>query len=124
MSEWRAVPGYEGSYEVSDEGEVRSVTRQVPYGRSGCTLYKGRILKSTKLRNGYLSVKLAIAGNTKTTYVHELVLRAFVGPRPYTEARGEIRHLDGDKTNNRIANLKYGTIVENAADRIRHRNLK
>lgn len=78
----------------------------------------------TKLRNGYLSVKLAIAGNTKTTYVHELVLRAFVGARPYTETRGEIRHLDGDKTNNRIANLKYGTIVENAADRIRHRKLK
>lgn len=124
MTEWRAVPGYEGSYEVSDEGNVRSITRQVPYGRNGSTLYKGRMLKLTLMKNGYLSVKLSLAGNTRTTYVHELVLRAFVGPRPYTAERGEIRHLDGVKTNNQLNNLKYGTINENAADRVRHRNGK
>jgi hypothetical protein len=56
--------------------------------------------------------------------VHEIVLRAFVGPRPYTEERGEIRHLDGNKTSNSLWNLAYGTITENAADRIRHRNIK
>ena len=124
VPEWLVVPGYEGSYEVSRHGEVRSITRQVPYGRHGCTVYKGRTLKLTKLRNGYLTVKLALAGHTRTTYVHELVLRAYKGPRPFTEERGEIRHLNGDKTDNSLWNLAYGTVTENAADRIRHRNSK
>jgi hypothetical protein len=124
MEEWRAVPGYEGSYEASNYGNVRSITRQVPYGRHPGMIYKGRPLKKFMNKNGYFAVKLAFAGATRTTYVHEVVLKAFVGTRPVTSERGEIRHLDGDKTNNRIENLMYGTITENAADRIRHRNGK
>ena len=118
--EWRPVLGYEGFYEVSSDGQVRSVTRQVPYGRHGCTIYKGRPLKTFSSKNGYKCVKLALRCNTKTAYVHELVLRAFVGPRPVIEERSEIRHLDGNKNNNSLANLKYGTIKENAEDRKRH----
>ena len=121
METWRDVLGYEGAYEVSDLGNVRSVTRWVPYGRHKGMTYKGRSLKLTLIKNGYLTVKLAFAGLTRTTYVHEIVLKAFEGPRPYTEARGEIRHLDGVKTNNVLSNLKYGTINENAADRVRHK---
>ena len=121
VENWLPVVGYEGFYEVSDCGRVRSVTREVPYGRYGRTIYKGRNIKLTRLANGYLSVKLSLRGNTRTTYVHELVLRAFVGPRPYSVSRSEIRHLDGVKTNNAITNLKYGTIFENAADRERHK---
>jgi len=118
---WRAIVGYEGAYEVSDLGNVRSLTRWVPYGRHKGMTYKGRPLRLTLIKNGYLTVKLAFAGLTRTTYVHEIVLKAFEGPRPYTEARGEIRHLDGVKTNNVLSNLKYGTINENAADRVRHK---
>lgn len=124
MEMWRSVPGYEGTYEVSDHGNVRSITRQVPYGRYPGMTYKGRHLKNFMNKNGYFAVKLSFAGRTRTTYVHELVLLAFVGYRPPTKERGEIRHLDGDKTNNHISNLKYGTITENAADRIRHRDGK
>ena len=122
--EWRPVVGYEGFYEVSSDGQVRSVTRQVPYGRHGNTIYKGRLIKKFFSKNGYDCVKLAFRGNTKTTYIHELVLKAFVGPRPITVERGEIRHLDGDKKNNCLSNLRYGTILENAADRKLHRQLK
>jgi hypothetical protein len=122
--EWRAVVGYEGTYEVSDAGYVRSLTREVPYGKNGRAKYKGRVLRQTKIKNGYLTVKLSFAGRTKTTYVHEIVLRSFVGPRPPTSLRGEIRHLDGVKTNNSLGNLKYGTILENAADRARHKAAK
>jgi hypothetical protein len=86
--------------------------------------YKGRTLKSFMNKNGYLAVKLAFAGATRTTYIHELVLKAFVGARPVTQERGEIRHLDGDKTNNTLENLRYGTIRENVEDRVRHRNAK
>lgn len=121
MEHWESIPGYGNSYEVSDKGHVRSKWREVKYGRHGKTIYKGRELKQTKHKNGYLSVKLSgkIDGS-KTEYVHHLVLRAFVGPRPVTEERGEIRHLDGDKTNNALCNLCYGTVKENRQDWLRH----
>lgn len=121
---WATVPGYNDAYEISSEGVVRSIGRVVPYGKNGSATYKERILKQTKIRNGYFTVKLAYRGATKTEYVHVLMLLAFVGPRPVTKARGEIRHLDGDKTNNRLDNLVYGTIHENVADRMRHNAMR
>lgn len=120
MELWTAIPGYDGFYEVSSYGNVRSLTRAVPYGRHQGMVYKGRELKQF-VTGKYLSVKLARAGITKTAYVHELVLLAFEGARPLTGQRCEIRHLDGDKTNNRLDNLKYGTVKENFADRKLHK---
>lgn len=117
---WTSIPGYEGFYEVSNYGDIRSLTRLVPYGRHKNTVYRGRDLKQF-ISGSYLGVKLAKAGMTKTKYVHELVLLAFEGDRPSVEGRCEIRHLDGDKTNNRLSNLKYGTVKENFADRKLHR---
>lgn len=120
MDLWASVPGYDGFYEVSSYGNVRSLTRQVPYGRHQGMVYKGRDLKQF-VSGKYLSVKLARAGVTKTVYVHEMVLLAFEGRRPSTDGRCEIRHLDGDKMNNRLDNLKYGTVRENFADRKLHK---
>ena len=122
--EWRAVPNFGAYYEVSNLGEVRSMTRKVPYGRHLCTLYVGRMLKQFKSKNGYACVKLSMHGIRRTAYVHALVLQAFVGERPVTKDRGEIRHLDSDKTNNKLNNLVYGTVVENAADRVKHNKMK
>ena len=116
---WASVPGYEGFYEVSNYGDARSLTRSVPYGKHKGATYKGRELKQF-VTNSYLSVKLAKAGVAKTLYVHDLVLLAFEGRRPDFGSRGEIRHLDGDKFNNLLSNLKYGTTKENAADRKLH----
>ena len=116
---WTSIPGYEGFYEVSNYGDVRSLTRFVPYGRHKGMVYKGRDLKQF-ITGKYLSVKLAKAGVLKTAYTHELVLLAFEGYRPEMDERCEIRHLDGDKTNNRLTNLKYGTTKENMADRKLH----
>lgn len=119
MEIWTAIPGYDGFYEVSNYGNVRSLTRSVPYGRYVGMVYKGRDIKLC-ISNTYLSVKLSRAGITKTMYIHELVLLAFEGVRPKIEARSEIRHLDGDKLNNKLSNLKYGTTKENVADRKLH----
>jgi hypothetical protein len=121
--QWRAVPNFETYYEVSDHGNVRSLPRYVPYGRHKGATYVGRDLKQF-VTNDYLSVKLARGGVTKTTYVHALVLQAFVGERPITEDRGEIRHLDGNRTNNTLSNLVYGTVVENGEDRVKHNKMK
>ena len=112
---WASVPGYDGFYEVSNYGDIRSLTRCVPYGRHKGMVYKGRDL--TQFISGrYLSVKLSKAGITKTRYVHELVMLAFEGVRPDLKSRCEIRHLDGKHLNNVLSNLKYGTAKENAAD--------
>jgi len=121
MELWTAIPGYEGFYEVSSHGNVRSLTRCVPYGRHKNMTYMGRDIKQF-VSGKYLSVKLARAGVTKTAYVHELVLLAFEGPRPDLGARCEIRHLDGRKDNNRLDNLKYGTVRDNFADRKLHKH--
>jgi hypothetical protein len=117
---WKHIPGYEALYEVSNFGVVRAKTRVVPYGRHGQTTYAARILKQFK-SNKYLSVKLSNQGKTTTKYTHHIVLLAFQGSRPHTIERGEIRHLNGDKEDNRLANLAYGTVKENAADRVRHK---
>ena len=91
---WTSIPGYEGFYEVSNYGDVRSLTRSVHYGRHKNTVYQGRYLKQF-ISGSYLGVKLAKAGVTKTKYVHELVLLAFEGDRPFVEGRCEIRHKIG-----------------------------
>ena len=119
MELWTAIPGYDGFYEVSNYGNIRSLTRAVPYGRHKNMVYKGRDLKQF-ISGSYLSVKLARAGVLKTMYTHELVLLAFEGARPKFNERCEIRHLDGNKLNNTLDNLKYGTISENVADRKLH----
>jgi hypothetical protein len=119
---WKEVPGYEGFYEVSDLGRVRSLDRSVTYGRHGAAAYKGRLLQQRLTANGYPLVGLSVGGRVKSHYIHHLVLLAFAGPRPETEARGEIRHLDGDKTHNALENLAYGTIHDNWQDRRRHRH--
>ena len=119
-SNWRPVPGFDRYYEVSDEGEVRSLDRTVAHGKHGFTTYRGRVLKARPTKGGYLLVALSYGTKRRAIYVHHLVLLAFVGPRPPAEGRSEIRHLNGDKRDNRLTNLAYGSAKENAADRRLH----
>lgn len=109
---WKAIPGYEGSYEVSDLGRVRSLDRVVQCSNRIYRL-RGRTLRQCRRKDGYLSVGLTRG----TELVHRLVLLAFVGECP----KGmECRHLNGDPGDNCLANLSWGTKVENAADRDAH----
>ena len=68
-------------------------------------------------RHGYLGVSVRVNGSNRKLSVHKAVLLAFVGPRP---DGGQCRHLDGNKLNNRLSNLCWGTAVENSADKLRH----
>jgi hypothetical protein len=107
---WKPIPGYEGLYEVSDCGLVRRFIG----GR-----YKNR--KLTIGSNGYLHLVLS-KKNVKTTFsVHVLVLAAFVGPCPEDK---ECCHRDGDKLNNEVSNLYYGTKSQNWDDRRNHPQYK
>lgn len=104
---WAPVPGYEGRYEVSTAGRVRSYAFSRP-----------KILsQSIRRDDGYPRVTLILAGVRKTVAVHRLVATAFLGPRPDGL---ETRHLDGNAGNPRLENLRYGTPSQNAFDRIRH----
>jgi hypothetical protein len=110
---WLSVPGFEGAYEVSCLGRVRSL------GRINGTGYfrKGTILKIDWRKHGYGFLTLMKNGVRHTIGVHEIVLISFIGPRK----RGmESRHLDGNPLNNIPSNLRWGTKAENEADKIRH----
>jgi hypothetical protein len=115
---WLPVVGFEGFYEVSDQGRVRSVDRTVPYrdGRKD-KFYPGRIRK-TSLTRGYPALMLKAAGRRWNVYVHVLVCEAFHGLR--LDPSHEVRHLNGTRTDNRSENLVWGTRAENMQDMIRH----
>lgn len=118
--EWRDVPGWEGLYQVSDQGRVRSLTRWMINKAGRRQKSTGRMLKLQHKPAGYPYINLCKDGIAKATYVHELVLTAFVGPRP--SASHYSRHLDDNPKNNRVENLAWGTPSENSYDKVRNGN--
>jgi hypothetical protein len=116
MEEWKDVPEYEGLYQVSTLGRVRSVDRVV---RSGNWLhpYKGKVLAQRRVWNGYLQISLSKEGRIKQIMTAHLVLATFVGPCP---PGMECCHFDGDRKNNMIDNLRWDTRSSNGYDRVRH----
>lgn len=113
---WKDVPGYEGYYQVSDQGRVKSLPRIVPMRDGRKYTVSGKYLKQ-KMTGYYLTVVLCKSGVEETRLVHQLVLLGHVGPCPEGM---ECRHYDGKCTNNGLTNLRWGTRKENAADRERH----
>ena len=109
---WKPIPGYEDRYEVSNFGEVRSLINN--YGnRRGAP----RPLKPNQ-SGRYDVVRLHRSGDRGRCFLtHRLVLIAFDGPCPDGM---ECRHLNGDPRDNRLANLRWGTRQENAADKALH----
>lgn len=99
--EWRAVVGYEGIYEVSDLGRVRS--RHA---------VNGHVLSPTSDKDGYPVINLYAPDGRRTWAVHRLVASAFHGEKRNALHR-EVAHLDGDKTNARADNLKWCSKIEN-----------
>ncbi len=120
VERWLPIPGWEDEYEVSDLGRVRSLERLVETSDGRLHPVRGRVLNPSRRAGGYRYVNLKRPGVCEKRSVHLLVLLAHVGPRPDGQ---ETRHLDGNPENNRLDNLKYGTRVENAADKVRHGTL-
>ncbi len=114
IEEWRPVPEFEGLYEVSSAGRVRSLERTSGHGRHARRL-RGRILTPTG--SPYRGVGLYRDGRCTWRRVHRLVALAFLGPA--LEGH-DVAHNDGDKTNNRVSNLRWATRMANMADSIVH----
>lgn len=108
--EWRSVVGYEGSYEVSSIGRVRSLDRTIN-GPKGRRLIRGRLMVQRITHRGYLRVCLAKNGESSDHFVHRLVAYAFIG---VPDGDLYINHIDGNKTNNVVGNLEWTTMAENA----------
>jgi len=112
---WKAIPGYEGWYEVSDCGRVRSLERTTRHGRKR----KQHVLRAGLSTNHYPKVDLSRDAEHCTRMVHQLVLEAFVGP---ADEGMQSCHRNGVRQDNRLCNLYYGTARDNALDRNRHGN--
>ena len=106
MEEWRSIPGYEGLYEVSNLGRVRSLDRYVKYSNGNIHLHKGKVLSLGKNTDGYLKVHLKCNTKCKTITVHRLVALTFI---PNPDNLPCVNHKDEDKTNNRVENLEWCT---------------
>lgn len=113
MEQWKDIRGYEGKYQVSNLGRVRSLDRTITRAASRVrgphnVKLKGKILHPCVNRNGYLVVYLGAKTTIKS--VHRLVLEAFstkVDGKPF------VNHINGDKTDNKITNLEWCTNQEN-----------
>ena len=104
---WRDITGYEGYYQVSSEGRVKSLERKNSYGRT----VKERILKGTQDKDGYLKIGLCgSTGKQKWFQVHRLVGEAFI---QNPDENPQINHINEIKTDNRACNLEWCTSKQN-----------
>ena len=110
IEEWRPVVGYEGLYEVSNTGQIRSFDRYVKYSNGRIHLHKGKVLSPIKDKDGYLQVNLCYNGKIHQIKVHRIVAQAFI---PNPNNLPQVNHKDEDKTNNSVDNLEWCTVKYN-----------
>lgn len=111
MEEWRDIPGYDGYYQISNQGRVRSKDRYARVCGGGQRLVKGRVMALTKATNGYPMINLSYKRVLSHHLVHRLVAQAFIpNPNNYPQ----VNHKDENITNNCVDNLEWCTAKYNA----------
>lgn len=113
MEEWRSIKSYEGIYEVSSWGRVRSVDRVVQSScrhTSFCYTKKGQILKPQPNNKGYFILQLKNKNRRHAVSVHRLVAETFI---PNPDNLSDVNHKDGNKTNNHVENLEWMSHFDN-----------
>ena len=116
---WKDVVGYEGLYQVSNLGRVKSLDRYVII--SDIPRYrKSKIRVQMPSHNGYRRVQVSKEGKTKYFFVHVLVALAFI---PNPENKPEIDHINTDRVDNRMENLRWSTRKENASNPLTRQKL-
>lgn len=116
---WKDIPDYEGIYQVSNFGRIRSLDRYVTHKNGAIHFKAGQIQTLQDNGNGRLYKQLKVNGKGKNYYVSRAVMLAFVGERPEGY---HICHIDGNIKNNRLDNLRYDSPTENNIDQFRHDN--
>jgi hypothetical protein len=113
--EWRDVAGFEGFYQVSNLGRVRSLSRTIRSSYGKTRTHAGRVMTSVVDKDRYPRVIFRIDGKHYTRKVHRLVCEAFNGPSDILHP--EVDHLDGDRTNACASNLRWVSHGENMVTR-------
>lgn len=107
---WKDIVGYEGLYQVSNLGRVKSLDRYVGHNKGGKRLYKGSIIKQGLCKQGYYIVQLCKNNKAKTKRVNRLVAQAFLdNPNNLPQ----VNHIDKNKYNNKVENLEWITSKDN-----------
>lgn len=109
---WVDIEGYEGYYQVSNKGRVRSLDRVVPCSRTGTRKLRSKLLSLCKDSHGYVVVVLQKNSTKKSFKVHRLVALHFLRK---VEGKDVVNHIDCNKSNNSINNLEWCTSQENTA---------
>lgn len=107
---WSDIPNYEGYYQVSNYGNVRSLDRVIKEKTGKTQTLKGRVLKQRINPGGYYYIGLGKNGTKATFAIHQLVAQAFI---PNPNNKRIVNHIDGNKLNNSLANLEWSTYSEN-----------
>lgn len=107
---WKDILGYEGCYQISNIGNIKSLKRTVLYSKVGLKNIKERILKKRIQNSGYLIVDLRLLNKVKTFTIHRIVAEYFV---PNLNNKPCVNHIDGNKLNNNYYNLEWNTYSEN-----------
>lgn len=107
---WKDIQGYEGLYQASTKGRIRSLDRVVRMGEKNlrCT---GRIFVGKINRFGYMSINISVNNSKKHYTIHRLVAQTFI---PNPENKPQVNHINGIKTDNRVENLEWCTSKENS----------
>jgi len=110
IEEWRDIEYYEGIYQVSNTGKVRSVDRKVVYSTGQVRVHKGRLLGLRENHRGYPQAMLSKNNRQHNKVVHRLVANAFI---PNPENKEQVNHISGVKNDNNVTNLEWCTKEEN-----------
>lgn len=115
MEVWKDIKGYEGLYQVSDHGRVRSMDRLIKYSNGIIAKHKGKLLKFDKSKENkrgqfYLRVTLSKEDKQKRLQVHRIVAKHFIDK---VKGKNIINHIDGNPENNHFSNLEWCTYSEN-----------
>lgn len=115
MVEWRDIYGFEGLYEISDCGDIRSKEHTISYfdprwNKDAVRRCPQKIMKASMLPSGYMLIRLRKNNAYHNHYVHRLVAQTFI---PNPENKPEVNHKDRNKQNNCVGNLEWVTAAEN-----------
>lgn len=108
---WKEIAGYEGYYEVSSLGNVRTIPRTYTHPKKGIRCIKQHIVNKRVDKNGYILTSLSKDGKSKTFKAHRLVANTFI---PNPENKPQVNHKFGVKSDNRAHQLEWSTNLENS----------
>lgn len=119
---WKDIPNYEGLYQVSNQGRVKSITHYARNNRNGgMRLVSGKILSQYKMPNGYMQVQLSKNEKREKFYIHRIVASVFLENK---KGYSDVNHIDGNKNNNCVENLEWCSHRMNQIHMVKNRLTK